>query len=143
MDADYSSKPISTNFWLDQLEVAKSSPDSLGRESFARTLADAIVQMPNDRSVVTAVFGPWGCGKTWLLERIVRSLEEDHPAAIEICRFSPWELKSHEQILGEFFQTVAAKIPPKDETRNLAKKETRKSCRRRPPRTDAASKTCT
>lgn len=111
---------IPVNLWLDQLEVAKSSPDGLGRESFARTLADALVRMPNDRSVVTAVFGPWGCGKTWLLERIVKALEKDHQAAIDVCRFSPWELKSHEQILGEFFQTVAARIPPKEETRNLA-----------------------
>ena len=122
MDAhNHYSHPLATNLWLDQLELAKSSPDSLGRESFARTLADAIVRMPNDRSVVTAVFGPWGCGKTWLLERIVNFLEEDHPATIDVCRFSPWELKSHDQILGEFFQTVAAMIPPKRETRNLAK----------------------
>lgn len=115
------SHPLATNLWLDQLELAKSSTDSLGRESFASTLADAIVRMPNDRSVVTAVFGPWGCGKTWLLERIVAFLEEDHPATIDVCRFSPWELKSHDQILGEFFQTIAAMIPPKGETRNLAK----------------------
>ena len=120
MSFDCNHPQLPVNLWLDELEAASSCPDSLGRQLFVRTLADAIVRMPNDRSVVTAVFGPWGCGKTWLLERIVKSLAEDYPAVIDVCRFSPWELKSHEQILGEFFQTVAAKIPPREQSANLA-----------------------
>jgi hypothetical protein len=112
---------LSASSWLDQLELPHTSPDSLGREAFARTLADALARLPTDRSVVTAVFGPWGCGKTWLLERIVRTLQDEHPTVIDICRFSPWELKSHEQILREFFSTIAGKIPPKAETLDLAR----------------------
>lgn len=117
-----SDDPLDSNSisdWLNQLEVPHDAPDSLGREQFARNLADALIRMPSDRSVVTAVFGPWGSGKTWLLERIVQTLESDYSHDINVCRFSPWELNSHEQILTQFFAEVAAKIPRDEPSQNL------------------------
>lgn len=110
---------ISTNTWLNELDVPKTAHDSLGRSSFARALSDAIAQLPNDRSVVTAVYGQWGSGKTWLLEKIVDFLGNDHSSTIDVCRFCPWDLKSHEQILMEFFSLVRSKIPQSAETQGL------------------------
>lgn len=105
--------------WFDALENPLTAPDALGRETFARALTDSLARLPNNRSIVTAVFGPWGCGKTWLLERVVQMLEADCFRTVSVCRFSPWELKSHDQILVEFFSSVRNKMPEDEAKGNL------------------------
>lgn len=117
---DHSQNGIEVDSWLDQIDPPESSPDCLGREAFVKALGNAIVRMPSSRSAVTAVFGPWGSGKTWLLERVVENLENDHSDEIDVCRFSPWELKSDEQILVEFFTAISKKIPRDGRSKKLA-----------------------
>jgi len=105
--------------WLEQLEAPETAPDALGRTTFVCALTDALVQLPTDRSVVTAVFGPWGSGKTWLLEQVVQRLDHEYGNEMITCRFSPWELKSEDQILAEFFATISAKIPRDDSSADV------------------------
>lgn len=105
--------------WLEQLESPETAPDALGRTTFVHALTDALVRLPTDRSVVTAVYGPWGCGKTWLLEQVVQRLDHEYGREMITCRFSPWELKSEDQILAEFFATISEKIPREAATTDL------------------------
>lgn len=117
---DHSQNRVEVDTWLDQIDPPESSPDCLGRQSFVKALGNAIVRMPSSRSAVTAVFGPWGSGKTWLLERVVENLVNYHSDEIDVCRFSPWELKSDEQILVEFFTAISKKIPRDKQSKKLA-----------------------
>lgn len=120
MIADNSSEPNRLNLWLEPLDLPQTAPDTLGREVFVRSLSDAIAKLPNDRSMVTAVYGPWGSGKSWLREKIVEFLEKDHPASVNVCSFAPWELNSNEQILEEFFKAVSLKIPKEDDFKDVS-----------------------
>ncbi|MDQ8192652.1 KAP family P-loop NTPase fold protein [Roseibacillus persicicus] len=96
--------------WIDSADSVESAPDFLGRTKFVKTLANAFGRLPKDRSTVTGVFGPWGSGKTWILENMVETLSKEYSNAVQVCRFSPWELKSSDQILFEFFKLVESEL---------------------------------
>jgi len=121
MIPDKTQEQIDLKSWVEPLDNSLTAPDTLGREKFARSLSDAIANLPSDRSVVTAVYGPWGSGKSWLLNQIVRSLKSDHPATITVCEFSPWELNSSGQILEEFFKAVASNIRKEEGLEELSR----------------------
>lgn len=115
-----SQEPDSLKHWLDEHDRPSNAKDSLGRMGFVESLSLSLSTLPADRSVVTAVYGPWGSGKTWILERVVETLAS-YSSAIDICRFSPWEFKSHDQILSEFFAAISKRIPPKGKTKDLSR----------------------
>ena len=62
--------PIDLKIWLDDIDTPSKSKDSLCRCGFVDTLTETLVNSPHNRSLVTAVFGPWGSGKSWILEQL-------------------------------------------------------------------------
>jgi predicted KAP-like P-loop ATPase len=67
------------------------APDLLGRDAFAARLADDIKTWRGNDSLVIALYGSWGYGKTSLKERVlfhIRAAVSDYP----ILDFNPWEL---------------------------------------------------
>lgn len=82
-----------------------SAPDTLNRSEFANRVAKGLSDWSSNESLVTAIYGPWGSGKTWLL----KTLEENLTGTGEttICHFSPWQFESSAQITVEFFASVS------------------------------------
>ena len=109
---------IDLNIWLDKIDDPSTSQDTLCRIGFVKTLTSTLINLPTNRSIVTGVFGPWGSGKSWLLEQLGNSLTESNKQ-IKVCRFEPWELKSQDQILAEFFTMVREAIPNKDKHKSI------------------------
>ena len=111
--------PIDLKIWLDDIDTPSKSKDSLCRCGFVDTLTETLVNSPHNRSLVTAVFGPWGSGKSWILEQLHTSLVEN-PKKTTVCRFAPWEMKSQDQILAEFFSTISEALPTEPKHKNLS-----------------------
>lgn len=89
---------------LQEWDNPLNAPDTLGRSSFAERLCESLESWASQESLVVAVYGPWGSGKTWLLNRIEDRLLGSKGVAV--CRFSPWQFESNEQIATEFFGAV-------------------------------------
>jgi len=97
---------------LQKADDPKSARDVLGRGQFADDLTRSLLELPHNRSHVTGVFGAWGNGKTWILERVCKKLEPQK--SVQLIRFSPWEMRSSEQVLAEFFASISQYLPDSD-----------------------------
>lgn len=82
----------------------KNATDLFAREAFAGRISSALSNWKKDESLVVALFGNWGTGKTWLLHRIRDQLEQEEN--FTVCDFSPWQFESNEQISSEFFTAI-------------------------------------
>ena len=87
-------------------DSALSDPkaDRLGYATFAKHLADGICQMAIAEGYVIAVYGPWGSGKSTILNFLVHYLkqrpEDEQPI---IVPFNPWLFSGQDDISRRFF----------------------------------------
>jgi predicted KAP-like P-loop ATPase len=65
-------------------------PDLLGRDPFAARLASDISGWQGHDSLVIALYGSWGCGKTSLKERVLWHLRNKDPS-YPVLDFNPWQ----------------------------------------------------
>ncbi|MFV5392182.1 P-loop NTPase fold protein [Acinetobacter towneri] len=96
--------------------------DLLGRADFAKNLSDAISQWKGDESLVIALHGDWGSGKSSIKNMALSySKKQDTPPTI--IEFSPWEWSAQDKIVQAFFDEISKSIGRKDsskEDQNLA-----------------------
>ena len=81
--------------------------DRLRRSQFARALGDQLGNA-GEEGLVMALTGPWGSGKTSLVNLIsehVRSL----PATV-VLNFNPWFFSGTEQLAGHFFTELGSQL---------------------------------
>ena len=87
--------------------ITSGASDLLGRTGFAVSCAEAIANWQDDASLVIAIWGDWGSGKSSLKNLIVETLaglEEDRrPAIVE---FNPWQVIDPDQLLNAFCAEV-------------------------------------
>lgn len=85
--------------------------DRLDRMAFVRSFSQAIRAAQGTDSVVLALAGPWGSGKSSLLNLIAGELQgsgrEDEPL---IVRFNPWWFTGTEQLVAAFLQQLGAAV---------------------------------
>src|SRR5215208_2268005 len=82
--------------------------DRLGWSDFARLLARALVEYPEASSLVVALYGDWGSGKTSTLNLCFRALEDlraedERPLLV---RFNPWWFSNTGDLLTQFFERL-------------------------------------
>jgi predicted KAP-like P-loop ATPase len=71
--------------------ITSRSADLLGRGAFAESLASAIRGWKDLDSLVIALYGPWGAGKSLIKNMMLEALrgsKEDCPSIVE---FNPWQ----------------------------------------------------
>ena len=78
-------------------------------------IAHALSNWKKEESIVVALFGNWGTGKSWLLHRVTAQIQKE--SSFIVCNFNPWQFESNEQITSEFF-TAILEILPKDDSPN-------------------------
>src|ERR1700761_4554524 len=79
--------------------------DVFDREPFARRIADTIGERNDPSSLVVGIYGPWGDGKTTVLN-FIRGRLKDYPSIICIS-FNPWRMEGEQALLQGFFATLA------------------------------------
>jgi predicted KAP-like P-loop ATPase len=95
--------------WADE-PITTDAEDLLGRVPFA----DRVAAVLNDAgaggvSTVVGLCGPWGSGKTSLLNLVESRLGPPW----QVRRFGPWATSDLSSLLSEFFTTIASALPPK------------------------------
>ncbi len=104
--------------------ISKRVEDTLGRAGFASHLADAILGWHSDDSLVIALNGEWGSGKTSVKKMVLECLNDQNFSKANIVEFSPWEWGAQEKITSVFFQEISKEIginEKGDAGRDLAK----------------------
>jgi hypothetical protein len=79
--------------------------DRFNRWPFAQRIADTIARREESSSLVIGIYGPWGDGKTSVLNLMEQALST-HDGIVPI-RFNPWYFESQEQLIRGFFATLA------------------------------------
>jgi predicted KAP-like P-loop ATPase len=101
-------------FRVDQ-PILSCSEDDLGRQPFAEALAEAILKHDSEDSIVLGLFGPWGSGKTSILNCVREYIENTSKSLPEKKRpvftiFNPWTYSDQNQLIAQFFRQVSAEI---------------------------------
>ncbi|WP_370945357.1 P-loop NTPase fold protein [Amycolatopsis sp. cg5] len=92
--------------------IRDTPQDALGRAPLAKHLADELRQVDATEGSVVAVMGPWGYGKTSLINLIRRHLETEPP--LTVLDFNPWMFSGTEQLVDSFFTELAAQLDIKE-----------------------------
>ena len=109
-------KPIqaadSLHHYRGDAPITSLAEDRLGRARFASQIAAAVTNWREDRGLVIGLYGPWGSGKTSILNMVEESLSDatEKPGP-EVLRFNPWEWSGQENLQRIFFTEIGAKLP--------------------------------
>jgi Cdc6-like AAA superfamily ATPase len=104
--------------------IEKLSDDLLGRSKFSIALAKALSGWHGKDSLVVALHGDWGSGKSSIKNMAMHELSKDNNNAVDIIEFSPWEWAAQDKITSAFFQEISTTIGLRDnskEGKKLAK----------------------
>jgi len=89
--------------------ISTKEDDLLNRASFAESVAKAISGWKGNDSLVIAVCGPWGSGKTSVKNLILNYIQKNGdglgmPIAVE---FNPWQWAGEDKLTYAFFERMA------------------------------------
>lgn len=90
--------------------IADPADDRLGRDGFVARLARALVT-PDGRAsgVVVGLTGPWGSGKSSLINLLNAEIQKQHASAV-VVRFDPWLVSGRDDVITQFFAELLATI---------------------------------
>lgn len=94
--------------------------DLLSRAQFAEKIALALSNWSQGDSLVTAIYGKWGDGKTSVKNMIIENLRENKKN-INIIEFNPWQWQDQKSLLSAFFDEIQIQLGKNDSQKNLKK----------------------
>jgi predicted KAP-like P-loop ATPase len=98
--------PAAPGFSSDR-PIGSARHDLLGRSKFAECLAASIRGWKGKDSLVIALHGVWGTGKTSVKNMTLENLRKGRARkAPQIVEFSPWQVSGTGSILGSFFHEL-------------------------------------
>ncbi len=102
--------------YLNDEPISHFKDDKLGRSEFVVRLAQTITNWISKDSLVVGIYGPWGSGKSSVLNLLERELtnhqssKEADDKKIVILRFDPWFFNSAEQLLFTFYTAIETAV---------------------------------
>jgi predicted KAP-like P-loop ATPase len=86
--------------------IFSKDEDKLGRVEFASGLARDLRMWSGKDSLVVALYGEWGCGKTSIKNLLVEANQAAGAGALPIMEFNPWQLSRSGNIPTSFFREL-------------------------------------
>lgn len=105
------------NFMTSDRPVETISEDKLSRSEFANAISEAVASWKGRESLVIAVQGPWGSGKSSIKNFILENLRS-HPKNPRILEFTPWEWPQMENVNSAFFKELSKVVRREDKAKN-------------------------
>jgi type II secretory pathway predicted ATPase ExeA len=100
-------------FLGDREAIHSQSEDLLHRADFAKQIATRIAKEPQGTGSVVGLVGPWGSGKTSVLNMCSESLahvETEMSGDVIVLFFNPWLFNSPDQLVQSFFSELSAQL---------------------------------
>ncbi len=88
--------------------IESQSQDILNRYALAEVIAQDILDANVDRGAVFGIMGPWGSGKSSLLNLVRVSLQGDR--LVDFIDFNPWLFSDTDQLVGSFLGELALSL---------------------------------
>jgi hypothetical protein len=88
--------------------ISEPAQDLLSRLGLAQDLATQIRSLDASDGYVLAVTGPWGSGKTSLVNLVKHELGKATP--VPVVEFNPWMFSGAEQLVEAFFTELSAQL---------------------------------
>ncbi len=101
--------------------IRSKSQDLLGRSAFAESLAAVVEGWTGNDSLVVALYGPWGIGKTSIKNMVLEHLRRGGPDAPTIVEFNPWQWAAQDQLAEAFFREISLALGKKDKSKEAKK----------------------
>lgn len=89
--------------------IENRQEDVLGRRGFAEALAGAIREWSGRESLVLALYGAWGNGKSSIKNMVLDCLHSDSPKVLTVD-FNPWQLANRPTLSEPFFDEVGVAL---------------------------------
>lgn len=89
--------------------ISQPDQDLLGRGEFATQLSKLLASWKSDQSLIVALRGSWGEGKSSLKNLVLYSFK-DHPHPPKVVQFNPWRYGDSQSITTAFYDEVAVAI---------------------------------
>ena len=90
--------------------IRSLSEDRLGRRSFGQALAAEVMAAPAARGFVMGLTGPWGSGKTSVLNMTVDAIGDQ----AVVVQFNPWMFSGTEALVSSFFAEIGKQLARKE-----------------------------
>lgn len=116
------SKPTAHPFSADR-PIESLDGDRLQRRSFALSIAHAIATWQGQDSLVVALYGGWGDGKSSVKWMVVDAMKKDSTTCPLIVQFNPWEWSGQNQLAQVFFDEIGKQVAHQGRTGKHAKAE--------------------
>ncbi|VXC94674.1 Predicted P-loop ATPase, KAP-like [Pseudomonas sp. 8Z] len=100
--------------FADDRPIEAHDQDLLGRSTFAKNLAAAIAGWKNKESLVIALTGAWGSGKSSIKNLAIQEFAAN--PSHEVIEYNPWEWTGQEKLSSSFFNEVSLAIKRKDKS---------------------------
>jgi predicted KAP-like P-loop ATPase len=107
--------PLKHPFSADR-PISHCTEDLLGRLPFAKSTAEAINGWREKDSLVIALYGQWGSGKTSIKNMIVDSFSAGTQEGPFVVEFNPWYWSGRDQLLKAFFHEIGLALGHTDAT---------------------------
>jgi predicted KAP-like P-loop ATPase len=105
----------SVKMFQEEKPIEKFEEDMLGRASFSENFSTAILEWKGQNSLVLALNGKWGSGKSSVInlvkEKLESSSEKSKPTIIE---FNPWFFSGEEKLNEHFFTEISKELKIKN-----------------------------
>lgn len=105
--------------------ISSRTEDLLGRSDFANSIASAVKGWRGNDSLVIALYGPWGMGKSSIKNMFLESLRESKDDCPLIVEFNPWQWAGQEQLAEAFFREIGLTLEKADESEDGKKRSAR------------------
>ncbi|MGC2891098.1 MAG: P-loop NTPase fold protein, partial [Candidatus Acidiferrum sp.] len=105
--------------------IRSKSEDLLGRSAFAGSLAAVIEGWTGNDSLVVALYGPWGIGKSSIKNMVLEQLRGRGADATIIVEFNPWQWAAQDQLAAAFFREIGLALGKSDTSENAKRRADR------------------
>lgn len=86
--------------------ISSKKADLLGRAEFAAHLAKDLLSWNGADSLVVALYGAWGSGKTSVKNMLLESVHRKQSEALTVIEFNPWQWSGTGSISVSFFREL-------------------------------------
>ncbi|MBX9802014.1 MAG: KAP family NTPase [Caulobacteraceae bacterium] len=102
--------------------ITEAGQDRLARSTFVANLTNALISPTTRRSagVVMGITGPWGSGKSSILNLVNADILKRYPDAV-IVRFDPWLVSGRDDLISIFLRELTAAMGTSKRAENLRK----------------------
>ncbi|MGV8949443.1 MAG: KAP family P-loop NTPase fold protein [Candidatus Paracaedibacter sp.] len=89
------------------LPIQSATEDLFGRKEFTGALAKTIMNWAGEESLVIAISGNYGSGKTSLKNMMIEQLRNDNEKTPYLVEFNPWEWSKQDKLTEAFFREIS------------------------------------